>query len=589
MSFQPPPVFELETKTIGQITGVFSIKAYQRGYRWRPEEVAQLLDDINRQSSRPYCLQPVVVKRSGVEEYELVDGQQRLTTIHLVLHHLRTHIPTLRPRFTLSYETRPDTVPFLADPGAVNPELGIDAWFIKQAYLRIEKWFAARPDPALTAMHLYPALMERTYVIWYVADASVNPAELFARLNAGRIRLTNAELVRALFLKRDPSAEGGDAARSESLRQFELAAQWDGLERDLQDDAFWAFLTNEPAEEYACRIELLLRWTTGQTEPDPKASDFALFEWFDAEMKKPSTRADGRRRDEVWEQVADLHQLLREWYLDPCLYHRIGFLLHDGTPVLPLIAEARCGTKSAFHDGLALQIRDRLKLTQSGLRGLTYQHPRSCHRALLLFNVETVRTSPDPLARFPFAAHKPHRGWSLEHIHARQGDPLKGERRWRAWLELHSGSLGRLSGLDPSRREVRDQLLEEVGLVIDGEVTELVFTALRRRMLDLFGDAGEGEEVDAISNLALLERDDNSALSNAEFDAKRRKVVALESTKYVPICTRRAFAKFYTETAPGVEAAPADSTLQYWSRNDREAYLAAMIRALDPFLTRESE
>ncbi len=589
MTVQAPPVFELELRTIGQITGAFSIKAYQRGYRWRPEEVSQLLDDISRQSSRPYCLQPVVVKRSGAEAYELVDGQQRLTTIHLILHHLRTHIPTLRRRFTLSYETRPDTVPFLADPGSVDAELGIDAWFIKRAYLRIEEWFAAQPDAALAAMHLYPALMERTYVIWYVADASVNAAELFARLNADRIQLTNAELVKALLLKRDPTAEGGDAARSESLRQFELAAQWDGLERDLQEDAFWAFLTNEPAELYPCRIELLLRWATGRTEPDPKASDFALFDWFDAELKKPATRADGRRRDEVWEQVTDLHQLLREWYLDPYLYHRIGFLLHDGEPVLPLIVEARRGTKSAFHGSLASRIRDRLGLTRSALRGLTYQNPRGCHRALLLFNVETVRTSPDPVARFPFAAHKAHRGWSLEHIHARQGDPLKGERRWRAWLELHAVSLGRLGGLDPSRREVRDQLLREVGLVLDGELTELVFNALRRRMLDLFGDAGEGEEVDAISNLALLERDDNSALSNAEFDAKRLKVVSLESTKYVPVCTRRAFSKFYTETAQGVEAAPADSTLQYWSRNDREAYLAAMVRALDPFLTRESE
>jgi hypothetical protein len=41
--------------------------------------------------------------------WELVDGQQRLTTLYLVLHYIKRHMPTAEVRYTLTYETRPGT------------------------------------------------------------------------------------------------------------------------------------------------------------------------------------------------------------------------------------------------------------------------------------------------------------------------------------------------------------------------------------------------------------------------------------------------------------------------------------------------
>ena len=57
---------------------MFYVLAYQRGYRWGEPEVRRLLEDIWESRDRPYYLQPVVVKGYG-DEWELVDGQQRLT------------------------------------------------------------------------------------------------------------------------------------------------------------------------------------------------------------------------------------------------------------------------------------------------------------------------------------------------------------------------------------------------------------------------------------------------------------------------------------------------------------------------------
>lgn len=77
----------------------FYIPAYQRGYRWSAEQVEQLIDDLEEFKTRRetntnafYCLQPLVikpVKQDNIGSLEVIDGQQRLTTILLILQVLR--------------------------------------------------------------------------------------------------------------------------------------------------------------------------------------------------------------------------------------------------------------------------------------------------------------------------------------------------------------------------------------------------------------------------------------------------------------------------------------------------------------------
>lgn len=72
----------------------FLVPAYQRGFRWSKLQVTQLLEDIREFVRRPnpqpddfYCLQPLVIKALPDGRFEVVDGQQRLTTILLLLRH----------------------------------------------------------------------------------------------------------------------------------------------------------------------------------------------------------------------------------------------------------------------------------------------------------------------------------------------------------------------------------------------------------------------------------------------------------------------------------------------------------------------
>ena len=104
----------------------FFIPHYQRGYRWIDLQVKQLLDDIDSFNPKEiagkpggktfYCLQPVVVKQMddvskdqfnlNGEWYEVIDGQQRLTTFYIILQYInqKWQGEDKLPQFTLNYE-----------------------------------------------------------------------------------------------------------------------------------------------------------------------------------------------------------------------------------------------------------------------------------------------------------------------------------------------------------------------------------------------------------------------------------------------------------------------------------------------------
>ncbi|AEM20957.1 hypothetical protein Bint_0323 [Brachyspira intermedia PWS/A] len=72
---------------------IYNIPEYQRGYKWSEEDVNALLNDINNfqaEGDKFYCLQNITIKKQKDSEniYEVIDGQQRLTTLSILLSYL---------------------------------------------------------------------------------------------------------------------------------------------------------------------------------------------------------------------------------------------------------------------------------------------------------------------------------------------------------------------------------------------------------------------------------------------------------------------------------------------------------------------
>jgi len=243
----------------------FYIPYFQRGYRWDPNQVNDLLNDIwdfykkkKLTEKEFYCLQPIVVMKSN-GKYTLIDGQQRLTTIYIILTVLDTVMKMLeKKKFTLEYQTRHDSEAFLQDIDYSKKEDNIDYYHMCVARKTIEEWFSTKDGTAKVNFinTLLNAEGNNVLVIWYEVDNdSVDPINLFTNLNMGKIPLTNSELIKALFLNRDNFLEE-KSDKAKQLRQLEIASEWDRMEQTLRDEEFWNFLQNNSIA-YDNHIELI--------------------------------------------------------------------------------------------------------------------------------------------------------------------------------------------------------------------------------------------------------------------------------------------------------------------------------------------
>lgn len=562
MTEEAPDSGSFEPRAVGDIAGEFFVPSFQRGYRWTAVEVRQLLDDIRDSDGSTYYLQPVVVKARPDGSWELVDGQQRLTTLHLIFRYLQaTHLPTAAAGYSISYETRPGSKEYLHrldEDGAHN---NIDYFHMFNAYRCIEEWFEEAGNRATReATRLHDALFDRVKVLWYEAPADVDSTDLFTRLNVGRIPLTDAELVKALLLSR---SQGGPGQADHSL---EVAAHWDLIERELRVPERWAFVTGDAGEE-PTHISLLIDTLAGG-ERGRERAPFFTFETLRSEIHDDP--------DAFWRRVVDLHSLVLGWYDDRDLYHKVGYLAAVGYIFADLVALASGRGRSAFETALDETIRAHVGLTAADVGDLGYPSPKTSD-VLLLMNVETIRRTQDSSERYSFRAHAKG-GWSLEHIHAQGSQPMNTAEQWRAWLTYHRSALDDLPGLDAAHRL---GLIERIERVLAGEVTKQSFAVLQEEVTAVFTPVDEPtDDIDSIANLALLDQRDNSALNNSVFEVKRREIIRRDKAgSYIPACTRNIFLKYYTDTSA--------QQLHFWSKVDRDAYLAAIREVLEPYLRPE--
>ena len=325
-------MIKLELLAISEILDKqFFIRDYQRGYRWTEQQVKQLLDDIDsfipmQLSNDPskktfYCLQPIVLKnltqdfkdKKGLEGdwYEVIDGQQRLTTFYLILQYINEFWTGLQKKkiFKINYETREESVDFLKNVRIsgdfitvdINKE-NIDFFHISTAYQVIRTWeieYSRNHDKKdFDEAEFQSKFLRHSKIIWYEVEQEEDSIELFERLNLGKIPLTNSELTKALFLSGDSFKEL--SKEEKRIKHFEIASLWDEIEHKLNEPnkIFWSFITNKERDSFDTKIDLILDFIAEkkESEPDP----LYTFLTFLAKSKKTSSASNSSPLSEIW-------------------------------------------------------------------------------------------------------------------------------------------------------------------------------------------------------------------------------------------------------------------------------------------------
>ena len=300
----------------------FYIPAYQRGYRWSEKEVVDLLTDISEFKPREvahtdektwYCLQPIVVKKRDDEQYEVIDGQQRLTTIYLILHFLNQRYVEKSKIFSLSYQTRTNSSNFLENLSKdVESDENIDFFYISEAYKTVCNWFN---QPNFNINDFESKFKFDSKVIWYESNENDSIA-IFTRINIGKIPLTNAELIKALFL--NSSNFDKNEVDKIRLKQLEISTEWDNIEHSLQNEEFWYFLNENRVSTN--RIEFIFNIMNDEKD---QSDNYSTFRFFNKKFQNKTQQTI----ENNWSEIKKYFQTFNEWFEERDLYHKIGYLI----------------------------------------------------------------------------------------------------------------------------------------------------------------------------------------------------------------------------------------------------------------------
>lgn len=658
----------IELKHVADLMGMeFRIPSYQRGYRWERKQIEQLLSDLldfarglkdakiidnenkvwNRKHPEAikttdaedqigyYCLQPLAVTKKGCL-YDVIDGQQRLTTIYLILCYLSTKgwkIPFSNEDigdklYGLSYEFRDDD--FFRDKKFIEVSResreNIDFYFMAKAFSVIKDWFELNSIAEVDILQLLLPLDYRfnendandllhdVRFIWYEVEENVS-IQTFGNLNYGKIGLTPAELVKAILFECDQyKDEDRKIAREKA---FSRSLKWSMMEEHLQDEFFWGMLVSGRKYE-DLHLGLILKFVADDIDKnreytkkehwDRDDSDWVFNIFYkavsDQELKDENgdkLASVARRVDYLWARIQNVYTVFSNWFDNRELYHWIGLYVFISVKYTNKVREKVIGElyelyltslKDSFKKKLKKKIGQMVKIDGKTLSELRYPDEDSSdkkdadaiRKILLLFNVEMTLGNSQDAPRFPFhLASTPDQNKelkSIEHIHPQhlKTEDLRFEDA-KKWFE------DRIGKLQP--KDVDGELkcaIENLRKNLAGKerfkdcnadvIRDL--NILDRKFDELAGMSSD--IMHSLRNLALVDEPTNAALGNGLLDEKRQVLIDRTNKKqtYVPLGTWYVYNKHFSNS-------PLD--LKFWSKDDRDAYFNEIEKVYNSFVT----
>lgn len=679
-------VKELKRLSIAELLDgrTFFIPDYQRGYRWTSQQVVELLQDLfifahnGKGKDAYYCLQPIVVREISENVFEVIDGQQRLTTLKIILHFLENDYGRDRwekviraGTYKIEYETRKKSNDFIETLGTESGDVSsidaeghepIDFFFMRNAYNTVSDWFlgdgdfgeegkfAERSAPNMqcrlteddTANDLIRKLLVKkpggnyptAQVLWYnVDDENRNKAggiRLFNRLNTGKLELTDAELIKGLFLLKAnfPRHDGGDEYADNE--QYRMAMKWEQMENSLHRDDFWCFLTPRKYDK-PNRIDLLLELVcrhslaeAGEDKTDITrrlGEKHGVFNYYYDEIFNADDNKRQERITSEWDKIENGFFILEDWYSEPVSYNLIGFLCQTGVTKLVDIfdkyheLQAAKKTREDFIGYLKGEVRrhfENVPITckPSGTNNnevdyainLSYENAKEremVRSILLLLNVEHLnrrilgapKLKPDAddeqkpwnlrpgelgLCKFPFAVLAD--SWDIEHVDSQAANELDSPKDQEDWARASLAELEDRGKLTPEDKLTIRSEIDELAKSHDNNLWLRLFERLRE-----FSEEEKASPVDKhnIKNLVLLDASTNRAYHNALFVRKRKTIIERrECGQFVPETTSYVFFKLFEKSA---------QSSWRWTQDDMQVYVNYIVSQLKDYLPKAKE
>lgn len=611
----------------------FSIPSYQRGYRWESFEVGvqnndvkqvdDLLNDLtafvktnaNTNNSAKYYLQPLMVKPKQTVpnkyEWEVLDGQQRLTTMLLILRCINEKLYSNAPLllYTLTYQNRKQLdfgkITYVQSSTKYNypsPTDSLDSYFVRKAKDRIERWYNQEiasdqllqdkikellfyQDVSRSGTTIAPKL--RAVFIWYNVKPITSHGlstmanrqqdiEIFNRLNRGKISLTDSELIKALFLlciKQSPTSG------SSLMNPGTLVRKWDEMGKKFQNDKFWKMIAPKD-KEYSNRMDLLFDFIRDCQGGFDKSS----YRYYYQQMHHLLTTPDLQQVETLWNEIKKYFDILCKWHEDVQKHNYVGYLVDNGVTISEIYKKIVVGKSN-----LEEMIKNNIGIgNENDIDTLSYQNREDfikIRKILLLFNVLTCDRYGQ---KFPFNLYRDNY-YDVEHVNSQTDNPIEKIEEKREWIKMHAFACLKYDYREKDAYGAFTQAaIVARELIIEGVKILRTFNQNGNRDLgNLFkpyrikvenyyacGDTGKAmANKDSIGNLTLLNSTINREYKNALFPKKLRTLKRSDQEgSYIPLCTKYMFLKYYSNPQANVSA----FNMMRWRETDQEEYIEAI-------------
>lgn len=639
------------------------IPSYQRGYRWTEKQVGDLLRDLlcfandfanegkEKKQEQFYCLQPVIARPITDEEklksifetgyndsilehgvWEIIDGQQRLTTIFLLYKYLLDQkgwdAETLKEEedgkelYHICYATRDGSSKYLEeltmksirDSNENDIKENVDFFHMANAFKYIGEWIKTEGKNINVRYQLGGSLdnirtsffkllngMSDTkggsvQVLWYeIAETKEkNNIKEFQKINTGKIRLTDAELIKGLFLQKKNFTSG-----DKYIKQSELALEWEFIENTLHANNFWYFLQKKSID-MPNRIDLLFNliykkniikevpedeWDNKIKEIDELLSDTRQSEIFRFYYNRFEGKMGEELQHEVasaWNEVMELFRTLDDWFCSPATYNFIGLLSQCGEDLCRLVLHFEYMPETSYRVDFENYLKQRIS---HHLRGAkidkerkailnTYKEHDTIYKLLLTLNIHLLNEqnqkleSESDVYKFPFDVLSA-QNWDIEHVDSFHTNNLKRDKDKEDWIK---------TAMDDRSGDLKDEEKALIQQKLEENALDDAINILKKNAQEVEAD----EEIkNTIGNLTLLDAATNRSYGNSLFCTKRRIIIErIKQGVFVPVATQYIFAKFFD---------PKGTNRSLWTRDDMEAYHKYIYDALITYVNNEED
>lgn len=607
----------------------FNVPSLQRTYRWGEKEITLLLNDLyefyntNEDSTNDfYPLQPLILKKSNKNDdtWNVLDGQQRLTTIKLIASFLKMDKDYC---LDISYDTREKTKDFLDNISNKKEEdvgTSMELYYIFHAYEVIKAWFQKnkkeKDTEKIDAIRNVLFEKERTRFVVQEMNIDDDEAKTFQNINQGRIPLSCSELIKALFLghifeshKKDNncrfaySSDGyglfipiDPIKERQSLTRLQniIAKEWDDIETVLMHDEFYSFVCPEK-DRSINRMDFLFEVVCG----NEKYKKYKTDDPFNAIYERIKDDKKSNIVDTIshcWNEVVKCFNRMQKLYYDFDAYHLVGFCICEDIGISEDFYkycnedEKLDEFKTAIRVKIKGKVLSDLKtddLDEESIEKLQYKDNKNQIKEILLLH--NLQSYSDEKLRFPFNLYDGGKNYDIEHIHATAEEKADKKSRYE-WFKNNLSAIKR----EVEKLKDSDDLkalfvpFENAynGNNLDEFKKDEEFNKLRKIMINDNLEEGLSKD-DEIKNLCLLDSTTNRTYKNSLFITKRELILKKAKGKegYVYpllLCTERIFLKFYSNV-------DSDDNLNFWTKNNREAYLKDISNKVTDFLKLKGE